>query len=383
MEAVGQLAGGIAHDFNNLLTVIIGYSDLRCSSGCRISRASPRRRRRSRRPADRARELTRQLLAFSRKQVLQRRRSSTSSDVVGEIEKMLGRIDRRGHRRSTWSARRADLGHRGRSRPARAGRDEPRRQRARRHAARGRRSRSRPPTSTVGRGLRRATADVRAGPLRLARRHRHRQRHDAEILARASSSRSSRRRSRARAPGLGLVDRVRDREAERRPHHVDSEPGVGTTLTTYWPMVNEPVESLPSDPAVPAVRRHRNDFAGRGRSRRPHAHRQSARALRLHGADGIRRRRSAGHRGGLSGRHQPARQRHGACREWAAPISRSTSCSGDPRFRCCSSRGMPAARRSSWAWAPQRELPAEAVQARHAREKGARAPGPPGRLLDG
>src|SRR5438105_5443661 len=69
MEAVGRLAGGVAHDFNNLLTVIKGYSELMmdeldpsdplCSEVDEIRKAS-----------DRAATLTRQLLAFSRKQVL-------------------------------------------------------------------------------------------------------------------------------------------------------------------------------------------------------------------------------------------------------------------------------------------------------------------------
>jgi signal transduction histidine kinase/ActR/RegA family two-component response regulator len=69
MEAIGRLAGGIAHDFNNMLTGIGGYADLLVAS------LAPDDARRSdateiRKAADRATELTRQLLAFSRKQVL-------------------------------------------------------------------------------------------------------------------------------------------------------------------------------------------------------------------------------------------------------------------------------------------------------------------------
>ncbi len=90
MEAIGHLAGGVAHDFNNILTVIQGYASiLKHKPGLdeetvealdQVSQAS-----------DRAASLTRQLLTFSRKQILQ----ATSLDlnqVVSRLEKMLRRI---------------------------------------------------------------------------------------------------------------------------------------------------------------------------------------------------------------------------------------------------------------------------------------------------
>src|SRR5690349_19780690 len=72
MEAVGRLAGGIAHDFNNLLTVILGFSEFLIEQ---LPASQPAHRDASeiRMAAQRASRLTRQLLAFSRQQVLERR----------------------------------------------------------------------------------------------------------------------------------------------------------------------------------------------------------------------------------------------------------------------------------------------------------------------
>jgi PAS domain S-box-containing protein len=91
MEAVGRLAGGIAHDFNNLLTAIGGYGQLALAS---LSGEEPRVRRQLEellRAADRAAALTRQLLAFSRRQVLQPRLLDLNA-VVGDVESMLARL---------------------------------------------------------------------------------------------------------------------------------------------------------------------------------------------------------------------------------------------------------------------------------------------------
>jgi len=90
MEAAGQLAGGVAHDFNNLLAVIIGRSELLLT---RLAPSDPARRpvELIRAASDRAAALTRQLLAFSRKQVLQPTVLDLS-DVVANAERLLRRL---------------------------------------------------------------------------------------------------------------------------------------------------------------------------------------------------------------------------------------------------------------------------------------------------
>jgi CheY-like chemotaxis protein len=90
MEAVGQLAGGIAHDFNNLLMVINGYAELLQN---RIDEKSPLRENvdEIRHAGDRAAALTRQLLAYSRRQVLQPKVLDLNG-VISNLGTMLRRL---------------------------------------------------------------------------------------------------------------------------------------------------------------------------------------------------------------------------------------------------------------------------------------------------
>lgn len=90
MEAVGRLAGGVAHDFNNLLMVIKGHTELLLNSALQSEQAA-RKIEQIDRAADRATTLTRQLLAFSRMQVLQPRVMNLNS-VVEDMGKLLPRL---------------------------------------------------------------------------------------------------------------------------------------------------------------------------------------------------------------------------------------------------------------------------------------------------
>ncbi len=90
MEAVGQLAGGVAHDFNNLLTVINGYTDILLAN-TRPDSPAYEPLREIQKAGGRAAGLTRQLLAFSRKQILAPVVLDLNA-LVRELEKMLLRL---------------------------------------------------------------------------------------------------------------------------------------------------------------------------------------------------------------------------------------------------------------------------------------------------
>jgi signal transduction histidine kinase len=88
MDSIGKLAGGIAHDFNNLMTAVMGYSDLLLLDSAGADRDKVAAIRDS---AVRASDLTRQLLAFSRRQILQTREIDLR-DVVEKMDTLLRRV---------------------------------------------------------------------------------------------------------------------------------------------------------------------------------------------------------------------------------------------------------------------------------------------------
>ena len=91
MQAIGQLAGGVAHDFNNLLTVICGQVEFLLENP--VDGAARRRLEDVKQAADRAAVLTRQLLAFSRRQVLQSKVVDLNS-LIERAQRMLSRLVR-------------------------------------------------------------------------------------------------------------------------------------------------------------------------------------------------------------------------------------------------------------------------------------------------
>jgi len=90
MDAIGSLAGGVAHDFNNLLSVILSYSDMLCEN---LKPGDPMRAdlEQIQSAGERAAALTRQLLAFSRRQILQPKLLDLN-DIVAGIEPLLRRL---------------------------------------------------------------------------------------------------------------------------------------------------------------------------------------------------------------------------------------------------------------------------------------------------
>ena len=133
MQAVGQLAGGVAHDFNNLLTAMIGFCDLLLMR-FRPGDPSFADIMQIKQNANRAANLVRQLLAFSRQQTLAAAHPQHHRRAVRAVAPAAP-ADRREHR-AEGGARPRPRPRQGRPGPARTGHHQPRGQRARRDAGR-------------------------------------------------------------------------------------------------------------------------------------------------------------------------------------------------------------------------------------------------------
>ena len=122
MQAVGQLAGGVAHDFNNVLTAVIGFSDLLLARH-RPTDPSFQDIMNIKQNANRAANLVRQLLAFSRRQTL-RPEVMSMTDVLADLGNLLGRLLGETDRAQDRARPRA-VGGQGRPQPVRTGGDQP------------------------------------------------------------------------------------------------------------------------------------------------------------------------------------------------------------------------------------------------------------------
>lgn len=91
MESVGRLAGGVAHDFNNLLSIILGYSEILLADACAHDARVCNALNQIYRAGERAQNLTRQLLAFGRKQVLSQE-AVTLNQIILDFKPMLNRL---------------------------------------------------------------------------------------------------------------------------------------------------------------------------------------------------------------------------------------------------------------------------------------------------
>jgi len=90
LEAIGRLAGGIAHDFNNLMNIVLGHAEI-LSKESGLTERGKNGLGQIRRAGERAAALTHQLLAFSRKQVLQPKVLNLN-EIVADVQKMLSRV---------------------------------------------------------------------------------------------------------------------------------------------------------------------------------------------------------------------------------------------------------------------------------------------------
>ena len=244
MEAIGRLAGGVAHDFNNLLTAIQGYSELTLSDlGSHPLRTQIEEIRKA---AQRAAALTRQLLAFSRRQEVAPEVLDLNA-VVRALQQMLRRligedVELVAHLTEPLRRVKADQ-----SQIEQVlmnlvvnARDAQPERRLDRH-------RDRPRPGRTARGT--ALPGTAGGPLRGAARARQRRRHDAR---RAGARLRAVLHHEVAGPWHrpGAVDGLRHRAAERRAHPRRQRAGPGIGFSIYLPPTPEPVPAPGAGPVA-------------------------------------------------------------------------------------------------------------------------------------
>ncbi|MEI9998863.1 MAG: hypothetical protein WDO13_06695 [Verrucomicrobiota bacterium] len=238
MEVVGQLASGIAHDFNNILGIIIGNNDYLMG---KLAADDPLHRNAEeiQHAAERAAGVARQLLVFSRNQVVQTVVLDLN-EVIEGMDKMPHPPARRAHR-ALRHPRAQARPHQGRLRLRRADADEPGHQRARRHVQR-RQDHGRDRQRTARPRRRAALSRHGARPLRrpdgAGHRHRHDQRGKRAALRGLLHHQAE---GQGHRPRLATCQTIARQIGARI--QVESEIGRGTTFRIYFPRVDQPLHT--------------------------------------------------------------------------------------------------------------------------------------------
>ena len=270
MEAVGQLAGGVAHDFNNLLTVIGGYGEIarrRIGAGPGANELAEVER-----ATQRATQLTRQLLAFSRQQVLDpvvARPQRGREPLVPMLRRLIGED--------------IEIAMLAANEPA-AGASPTAAQLEQVIVNLAVNARDAMPTGGTLTVETRAVVARRRG-VRVPDRDRHRRRHGRRRRSSTSSSRSSPPRRSATAPASAWRPCTASSRSPAARSTSTPSPSLGTSFKIYLPVGEDVAPAAPARPETDGRRplRHRDRAAVRGRGRRAPPDRGAADRARLHG----------------------------------------------------------------------------------------------------
>ena len=252
MESVGRLAGGVAHDFNNMLGVILGHAEMALEQ---VDPAQPLHAdlQEIRKAAERSADLTRQLLAFARKQTVAPKVLDLNETVAGHAQDAAA-ADRRGHRSRLAAGSGSVAGQDGPV-PDRPDPGQPVRQRPGRHRRR-RQDHHRDGKQHLRRGLLRRSRGLCPGRVCAAGRERQRLRHGQGDLAHIFEPFFTTKEI-GKGTGLGLATVYGIVKQNNGFINVYSEPGQGTTFTIYLPRhAGKAAQARTEGAAEPAARGH-------------------------------------------------------------------------------------------------------------------------------